>query len=154
MIEPKTTRTIGPQLPSSSRLLDFGGQLGAFAKKVGLRMSVVHKGTSIKLFNSIVYDTPVDTGVARGGWNPSMGAVKWAPSGRRDTSGALTAKDIEVTITGNYNQIAFLSNAVKYIVPLEYGWSLKSPEGMVRINVTRFQQIIRETVAAAKREVK
>lgn len=152
-MEPKTFRQIGPQLPSSARMLDFGGQIRAFARKVKKRVGYVHKNVTIKLFNAVVFDTPVDTGAARGGWRPSVGGVQWAPSNRIDKTGGLVKKEIEVTITDDYGQVAFLSNAVGHIVPLEYGWSNKSPEGMVRINVARFQSLIKQTVAEAKQKV-
>ena len=153
MIEPPTRRQTGPQLPSNGTLLDFGGQIRAFSRKVKRRMGLVPKNVTIKLFNAVVFDTPVDTGAARGGWNPSIGTVQWAPNGRLDKTGGLVKKEIEVTITDDYGQVAFMSNAVGHIVPLEYGWSNKSPEGMVRINVARIQRLVRETVAQVKQQV-
>jgi hypothetical protein len=151
MIEPTTRRTVGPQLSASSRNLDFGGQLRRFAEILGKRINVVHKEISIKMFNQIVMATPVDTGEARGGWNASMSYPDLSETGRRDPTGAAALKDIESTIKADRSQIAFLSNSVGHIVPLEYGWSKQAPEGMVRITVTSFNTMIREVIQDAKR---
>ena len=152
MIEPKTRGLIGPQLQASSRHLSFGGQLAQFAKLVDKRINVVHRDLSIKLFSRIVLDTPVDTGEARGGWNASMGMPDLRETGRIDTTGEAAIRDIEASIKADRSKIAYLSNSVGHIIPLEYGWSKQQPEGMVRINIARFQTLIKEAVESAKRK--
>ena len=39
-------------------------------------------------------------------------------------------------------QVAFIVNNLPYAIPLEYGHSTQAPNGMVRITVERFQQIV------------
>jgi hypothetical protein len=144
---PTRTLGIGPQLPASGVTLDLGSSIRRFAKSTGEKIGKVHKNSCIALFNSIVYDTPIDTGTARGGWNPSLDRPMSGPLGRMDKGGAAVAHDIEVTIIQDWKRVAYLTNAVPYIVPLEYGWSQRqAPEGMVRINIIRFQTIVSQQV--------
>lgn len=151
MLEPPTRRTIGPQLPASGTVLKLGDQLRDFAKLVGKRLDTVHREVSIKLFTAIVYDTPIDTGLARGSWHPTLGVPFMGGPTRVDKGGNVVANQIELTFkSATINEVSFLSNNVPYIVPLEYGWSRQASEGMVRINVARFHRIVSEEVAAAK----
>ncbi len=150
MIEPRTRRTVGPQLSADNRLLSLGDQIRAVAKKTGETLDQVHINVTLKLFNAIVYDTPVDTGAARGGWIPSIGAPVLAPNGRIDQDGGSVRAEIEAVVgSATTDDITFFSNNVEYIIPLEYGWSRQSPEGMVRINVARFRRMLHEAVAEA-----
>ena len=150
MIEPKNRRREGPQLSADNRLLSLGDQLRAFAEKTGDQINRVHQILSIKLFSQIVYDTPVDTGLARGSWIPSVGAPTFGGQ-RQDASGGAAIREIEAVIANaTYEDITFLTNNVEYIVPLEYGWSNQAPEGMVRINVARFHRMVKEAVAESK----
>jgi len=154
MIEPKTRGLIGPQLPASTRHLKFGDQLRQFAQVVGKRINVVHRDVSIKLFNAIIMDTPVDTGEARGGWNASMEMPDLRETGRLDPTGSQAMADVNVTIKADRSKVAYLSNSVEHIVPLEYGWSKQAPEGMVRMNVVRFQSMMAEAIRQAKEKTK
>lgn len=45
----------------------------------------------------------------------------------------------------------YINNLVNYVVDLEYeGLSKKAPNGMLRINVARFSQFVKEAVAKTK----
>jgi len=45
-------------------------------------------------------------------------------------------------------QTVYLLNNLPYSVPLEYGHSKKAPQGMVRMTLARFQQIVDDVVRA------
>lgn len=145
MREPPTRRVIGPQLSADSRVLNFSDQIAAFAKNTKSTLNEAHKSITIKMFSAIVMETPVLTGIARGNWQTSMDSVKGSTLHRPDPSGALALAEIEATVEADTDKIAFMANNLEYIIPLEYGWSKKAPEGMVRINVVRFQGIVAET---------
>ena len=43
-----------------------------------------------------------------------------------------------------------LTNNLPYAQRLEYGWSQQAPQGFVRVNVSRFQQLINEEANKVK----
>lgn len=142
---------IGPQLSTSNQSLNLGDQIRAFSKVVERRIDYVHRNLSIMLFTAIVYDTPVDTGLARGSWWPSKNAPIMGGAQRTDITGTEVVRDIqEVCMSANVGEVLWLMNNVHYIIELEYGWSTQSPEGMVRINVARIRQYVKEVTASAK----
>lgn len=142
---------IGPQLPGSSARLDLGAQIREFAKVVDRRIDYVHRNISMMLFSSILYDTPVDTGLARGSWWVSKNAPVMGGAQREDKDGSTVAREIEsVVMSASVGDVLWFMNNVEYIVELEFGWSAKSPEGMVRINVARINQYMKQVVAEAR----
>ena len=147
-------RTIGPQLPANATVLNLGDQIRAYAKVVDRRIDYVHRNLGLMLFTAILYDTPVDTGLARGSWWPSVGTPIMGGPQRFDKNGSEVAREIQkVVLSAKLTDVLFMMNNVEYIGELEYGSSRQAPEGMVRINVARMDRMIREIVARAK-EVK
>lgn len=105
------------------------------------------KAISIELFRSVIEDTPVDTGRARGNWqtttdNPATGQLDGL-----DQSGAGAVSLAMHTVDGSGSeQTLYLVNNLPYSVPLEYGSSEQAPHGMVRRNVSRLSSIIRRAI--------
>ena len=142
---------IGPQLGTGSQTLSLGDQIREYAKVVNRRIDHVHRNLGLMLFTSIVYDTPVDTGLARGSWFPSKGAPVMGGAQRYDKDGSTVTRQIqEICMSAKLTDVLFMMNNVEYIGELEYGWSGQAPEGMVRINVARMRRMIKEIVARAK----
>ncbi len=93
------------------------------------------------LGTSIVRDTPVDTGEARGNWRFTTSKVSAAytasardPSGSR-AIGRLTALLASLTLS----RPVYMANNAPYIERLENGWSKQAPSGMLAKNVHRVQ---------------
>ena len=64
-----------------------------------------------------------------------------------DKEGAETlARIVAGASTFTAGQVAFITNSLPYAIPLEYGHSKKAPEGMIRVTVARFEQIIQEAI--------
>ena len=63
-----------------------------------------------------------------------------APFVGEDASGS--DEQILQTIPRRAGSVVYLTNNVPYIQKLEYGYSTKSPNGMVRINVARFEGLL------------
>lgn len=151
MMEPKTRRVSGPQLPANKLTLSLGGQIRDFAKLVGRRIDYVHRSIGMQLFTAIVYDTPVAEGIARGGWYTGVGFPAMGGPLRADPTGQKVIAEMQkIIMSAHYDDVLFFTNNVEYIIPLEYGWSRQSPEGMVRINVARMESIVKESVAEAR----
>lgn len=130
----------------------FSSMVSKHVAKAKQAAEDVPRKVAIDLFSSIVRDTPVDTGRARGEWQVSKGAPKTEETGLKDKSGSRPTQDIITTAqkVGADEEI-ILRNNLPYVHSLEYdGISKKAPEGMVRRNVARFESIT-EKIA---REVK
>lgn len=132
---------------------------GSFAQSIGTfkvgtldRAERIRRGIILKLFGSVILDTPVDTGRLRGNWRTSEQAPELAEIDRTDPSGTLALNEVKSNMgdgTGKDTSV-FLANNLPYAAKIEFeGWSkVKAPEGMVRRNVAR----INELVAKAAKE--
>lgn len=121
--------------------LAFDRQIEAFAKKANISIDRAIRGTSIKLFSAIILASPVDTGRFR---------ANWQASNERPASGEVNGFADPVNKVATYiNGAPFaneftLANNLPYAYKLEFGYSDQAPQGMVRINVARFQRILDE----------
>lgn len=121
--------------------LAFDRQMEAFAKKANISIDRAIRGTSIKLFSAIILASPVDTGRFR---------ANWQASNERPASGEVNGFADPVNKVATYiNGAPFaneftLANNLPYAYKLEFGYSNQAPQGMVRINVARFQRILDE----------
>lgn len=121
--------------------LAFDRQIEAFAKKANISIDRAIRGTSIKLFSAIILASPVDTGRFR---------ANWQASNERPASGEVNGFSDPVNkVTTYINGAPFaneftLANNLPYAYKLEFGYSNQAPQGMVRINVARFQSILDE----------
>lgn len=121
--------------------LAFDRQIEAFAKKANISIDRAIRGTSIKLFSAIILASPVDTGRFR---------ANWQASNERPASGEVNGFSDPVNkVTTYINGAPFaneftLANNLPYAYKLEFGYSDQAPQGMLRINVARFQSILDE----------
>lgn len=128
--------------------MSFALDVSKFVEKAKKNPETVMRQVSIKLFSAIIKASPVDTGRFRMNWMASGGTPD---SGVTDKSGN--------TATGNATSFVLkatdwreftLTNNLPYAQRLEYGWSQQAPAGMVRTNVSRFQQLINEEANKVK----
>lgn len=107
----------------------------------------IKRGVSLSLFNSIIQDTPVDTGRARGNWQTSVREPAGSVLERDDKAGSEARKDAE-RVVGNsgLEDPIYMTNNLPYIEPLENGSSKQAPEGMVKRNFARIRRLIQAAV--------
>lgn len=106
------------------------------------------KAITIKLFNSVIQDTPVDTGRARGNWQCSQNTPAVNEIDRQDKNGSLAQNEvIDSVLSSQPDSTVYLTNNLPYAQRLEFGYSGQAPEGMVRKNMARIQQILREVLS-------
>lgn len=122
-----------------------------FVEKAKKNPETVARQVSFKLFSAVIKASPVDTGRFRMNWQ-TAGAV--APSGIIDGSdkgGAAAIGDAASYIfaASDWNEFT-LTNNLPYAERLEYGWSNQAPQGMVRVNVARFNTLLEEEAAKVK----
>lgn len=130
----------------------FELQIKEFENMTTEKSELLFKKVCFDLSNSIIMDTAVDSGRARGNWQPDINSIQNDVLEIEDKSGnATVAKVASQTNNLKLGQFFTLTNNLPYILRLEYGWSkAKSPNGMVGINVMRFQQFVNQANKAIK----
>lgn len=123
----------------------FKLQMKDFENMTTEKSELLFKKVCFDLSNSIIMDTAVDKGTARGNWQPDINSIQNDILEIEDKSGnATVAKVASQTNNLKLGQYFTLTNNLPYILRLEYGWSKKSPQGMIGINVMRFQNFVNQ----------
>lgn len=138
--------------------MSFSDGVSKFTVKSVKEADRIRKAICVELFSSIISDTPVDTGRARGNWQTSDAAPKRNTTTRTDRSGSQAIAEMRANL-GAGDVTVTMTNNLPYIEKLEYGgystgdyatnkttrdgYSIKAPEGMVRKNVARVKANIR-----------
>ena len=129
--------------------MSFASDVEAYAKKAGASVDETGRAIVLELFGSVIKDTPVKSGRAKGNWQTSMDSPATGETDRKGEGPALAEVSQEAASFGA-GKIIYLSNGLPSILRLEYGWSKQQPGGMVRRNVARIQSIVRKAVAENK----
>lgn len=83
----------------------------------------------------------------RGNWNFSIGYPDNSFRIQPDPTGeAATARLLGGVVEFKAGQTAYIVNNLPYAIPLEFGHSTQAPNGMVRVTLARFQQIVLEAI--------
>ena len=123
----------------------FELQIKEFENMTAEKSELLFKKVCFDLSNSIIMDTAVDKGTARGNWQPDINSIQNDVLEIDDKSGnATVSKVASQTNNLKLGQYFTLTNNLPYILRLEYGWSKKSPQGMLGINVMRFQNFVNQ----------
>lgn len=115
----------------------FNADLTKFGKLTEQQALSIFRKIALDLDASVVLDTPVDEGRARGNWYPSINI----PSNEVDEESLGPSKSLSrisrTAPLAKLGDIIWLTNNLPYILPLENGHSSQAPEGMVEVNVIR-----------------
>ncbi len=133
--------------------MSFSEQIASFGVNASRRVQDIRRGVTLKLFNAVILDTPVDEGTLRGNWQVTIGAPAEGILDRDDKSGRAPMAEAEKAAKDSDGDTpVFLTNNLPYGPKVEFeGHShTKAPEGMVRKNVARFGRLIKIEVSAKK----
>lgn len=131
--------------------MDFSSQLKQWANKKNLSMHKAIAMTAIRLGTNIIERTPIDTGRAKGNWLPAYGSADTDTSESRTASEAIAALSVKFTVAEvGRNSSIFITNSLPYVNRLEYGYSKQAPNGMVRLSVAEFREILTREANNAK----
>jgi hypothetical protein len=112
-------------------------------------MAQVRKFVIVNMLGSVVKDTPVLTGMLRGNCQTSIGAPKEGELPLRPANMAMAEiADVAGKVKGD--ETVYFRNNLPYAVAIEFGLSKKRPEGMVRKNLAKFSQIVKQAVQQGK----
>lgn len=131
--------------------MSFALDVSKFVEKAKKNPEKVMRQVSIKLFSAIIKASPVDTGRFRMNWMVSGGTPAFGVTDATDKSGnaAIGNATSFVLKAADWHEFT-LTNNLPYAQRLEYGWSQQAPQGMVRTNISRFQQLINEEANKVK----
>jgi len=147
--------------------MSFSVDVSKWVKEAELSFDETVRGTAIKLFSGIIKSSPVDEGTFRNNWfvsglTPSS-EVNPDDNGGSD-SGVISEMTRDVLALRNFQAITFTNN-LPYSEVIEYGgypnpaqsgtktsggYSKQAPQGVVRVNAVRFQQLINEEAARVR----
>lgn len=141
----------------------FSVDVKAFCEKAKKNPETVMRAVSLKLFSAIIKASPVDTGRFRMNWQATYSTPAKGVITGKDPSGA-TAINVmaEVVLKNPFWFDFLLTNNLHYANVIEYGgypgdgpntaggFSTQAPQGVVRVNVARFQKLIDEEAAKVR----
>ena len=139
----------------------FEEQVRKFAEKANMSVGKTIRGSAIVLFRGIIKMSPVDTGRFRANWMVGMKAPSTETTESTDKAGGTTAMNMAQYINAQKGSYEFtLANNLPYAHVIEYGgypgdgpntvggFSKQAPQGVVRVNVARFEAILDEQARA------
>ena len=126
----------------------FNLDLKKFGETTVKQAEQIFRKIALDLDTSVVLDTPVDEGTARGNWYPSINfPSNDIDEDLLDPSGGESIRRItKVVAIAKLGDVIWLTNNLPYILPLENGHSGQAPDGMVDVNVQRAAAIFGGTV--------
>ncbi len=126
----------------------FAAQLQAFGELVQEEADEVFQIVATEVGQSVINLTPVDTGRALSNWNAGINSPDDV---YRETEDPLDSKT-SARLAGEFKALkfgdtAFITNATPHVPFLEYGSSTQAPNGMIRITLARFNNIVQDAVS-------
>jgi hypothetical protein len=126
----------------------FSVQLTGFGVHALDKIDRIKRASCLELFQLVILATPVDTGRARGNWQTTINTPVTGVTARESTSGAESIADAAANL-GSLLDVVWFTNNLHYIEGLEMGTgSAQAPEGMLRVNAIKWQQIVAAKAAA------
>jgi hypothetical protein len=124
--------------------MTFSGDIGKFNNKVEKAANAIFRGTALDLARRLIIRTPVDQGYARGGWGVRINGIPADVKNNADKTGQRTIESANAEISkAKIGDSIFIVNGVEYIGPLENGHSDQRPNGMLKVTVTEYQNIVK-----------
>jgi hypothetical protein len=133
----------------------FTASIESFVGKALAKNDAVCRKVFGELATNIIMATPVDTGMARANWMPSIGSPDLSTTESTDYESAKNNAKITAMSWKPKETDAYLSNSLPYIKVLEYGlypnppkkgkgktvygYSTQAPAGMVGITIAKMQ---------------
>lgn len=143
--------------------MSFALDVKAFCDKAKKNPEIVMRQVSLKLFSAIIKASPVDTGRFRMNWQASGSTPASGTTAATDQSGgkAISAVGEYVIKASDWSEFT-LANNLPYANVIEFGgypgdgpntvggFSKQAPQGVVRVNITRFNALLEQEAAKVK----
>lgn len=123
----------------------FYADLQRIANKRKEEVLRIVQGSFIEVGSRIIQRSPVDTGRFRSNWHGGWFEINAATDETTDPTGQYALGRLTTELRDYaMGDVYYFTNSLAYAQRLEWGWSAKSPAGMVRISVAEFRNIVRE----------
>lgn len=130
----------------------FEIDIARFVEKAKGNVDLVVRKISLDIFRRVIMKSPVDTGRFKGNWQVAIGSIPAGTLEINDKSGTATvAKVTAATLGLHAGQVIYLVNNLAYARALEYGHSKQAPNGMVRLSLAEYPQVVRTAAAQVPR---
>ena len=143
--------------------MSFSLDVKAFCDKAKKNPETVIRAVSLKLFSAIIQASPVDTGRFRMNWQAAGPTPRSGIVAGEDKTGSSATASVQTFITNSAAWQEFtLTNNLPYANVIEFGgypgdgpntsggFSKQAPQGVVRVNITRFNTLLNEEAAKVK----
>lgn len=141
-------------------MADFLDTINRWVEETETRVDDILQTIVIKVGESVVRLSPVDTGRFRGNWQLTIDSLAGSSLLRYDQDGQSTINEIASKANSfTAGQVAYIQNHVLYGDDLEWGnyngptakvtdegFSRQAPSGMVRVTEAEFMNIVNEAV--------
>lgn len=125
--------------------MSFASDIAKFNKKTLDRFIKVKKASALGLLGAIVIETPVLFGVLRNNWNLEFGSPSDNITDQGNINAGAIIGEMQNKLEGGVDatNTIYFTNSLSYAPPIEYdSYSAQAPNGMVRVNVARWQTIV------------
>ena len=134
-----------------SSISDFEKSFERATKIVTTKSENAITSAVVNTLANIITDTPVDTGQLRGNWQTTLGSPSnISLEGLTDPSGVGTVAKSKRALKKfklSSGEDIFMTNNLNYATRIEFGhYSSQAPQGMVRINLAKFKEILESEV--------
>ena len=128
--------------------MSFNSQIDKFIKKSKRNPDQVVKAAFVELSNRIIMRTPIKSGRARGNWFAAVGSPDFSTSNSTGAAASMArvTSAVSAGLSGR-DFTLYLTNSLPYVYGLEYyGRSAQAPEGMVRVSVNEYNELLARKV--------
>lgn len=123
--------------------MSYAAQLAQFKKLQEQKASKAWRAAMLQVMVGTILDTPVLDGYLRGGWAAYVGAAGLGGLAPDKTGSIAMAQVSSAVADAVVGETVYFVNRYPYAERVEYdGWSNKAPEGMLRRNLSRWNQIL------------
>lgn len=124
--------------------MKFSKSLTEFTIKTKESMDRAYEQIAVELYNRIVNNTPIDTGMARANWKIAAGTMDSSTSESTHYKNIDSLPGLKVGVNE-----AWISNHLHYIYSLENGHSQQAPAGMVMVSIEELKMWVRSKFGGA-----
>lgn len=121
--------------------MSFSLEVKMWCQQAAEGLNEARAAALLDIGTSIINDTPVKTGLAKGNWQSSVNEPKTERLSIRPASDAI-AELVAVLAQLKDDETFIMRNNLPYATPLEFGHSQQAPAGMVRANVKRWNAAV------------
>lgn len=123
--------------------MPFRREVSSWTKKALDRVDKTRRASALELFRLIILSTPVDNGVLINNWRTQINRPNTDTRETQSAAGADSLREAQSNL-GKLEDTVFFTNNLPYAHRIEFdGWSrYKAPQGMVRKNVARWDEIV------------